>query len=78
MSFSFFGSFFVVVVTAPLGQPHAVFGGFIPISGGRMLMCTGLILIIMAEEGPYIPMQCIIIMINYTLNVALACVSPSQ
>ena len=34
----------VVFNSAGYGQPHAVFGGFISISGGLMLLCTELVI----------------------------------
>ena len=39
----------VVVVTPPHRQPHAVFGGLISISGGWLLLCNELI--IMVEDS---------------------------
>ena len=29
----------VFIITSPQGQPHAVFGGFISVAGGWLLLC---------------------------------------
>ena len=46
--------FVVVVLTPPHEEPHAVFGGFISLSGGWMLLRKKLIV---AEDSSHINMQ---------------------
>ena len=54
------------IFTLPHGQPHAVFGGFVSISLGWMLLGKELI---MAEESPSIAVQCTNIFMSPCLSV---------
>ena len=43
-------------ITLPLGQPHAVFGGFVSVSGDWMLLCQniklqGIMMMVVAGHG---------------------------
>ena len=50
------GRFFFI--TTPHRQSRSVFGGFISISGGGMLLCKeARSSLIMAEDSPYVTMQ---------------------
>ena len=40
-----------IIIAPPRGEPHAVFGGFISISGGWMLLCKELIM--SEDKRPY-------------------------
>ena len=40
-----------IIIALPLGQPHAIFGGLISISGGWMLLCKELVM--SEDKHPY-------------------------